>query len=143
MRWKMQEDYSDIINLPHHQSTVRKHMSMHDRASQFASFAALTGYNAAIAETARRTDCRIEPDEKTQNDLNRKVQIIMNNSERKPLIRVVRFVPDEKKAGGRYEVYEGNIRRIDSVYRKLIFSDGKSIALSDVIQIDGDIFDEI
>lgn len=139
----MKEDYSDIIDLPHHQSSVRKRMSMHDRAAQFAPFAALTGYHAAIAETARQTDFKIEPDEKTQNDLNRKIQIIINNIAKKPHIGIVSFVPDERKEGGRYVAYEGNIRRIDSVYRSLIFEDGKSIAMSDIMRIDGDIFDEI
>lgn len=139
----MKDEYSDIINIPHHQSTVRKHMSMHDRAAQFAPFAALTGYHAAIAETARQTDLKIEPDEKTLNELNRKIQIIINDIEKKPYIRVASFVPDERKEGGRYVTFEGNIRRIDSVYRNLIFENGKIISMSDVLWIDSDIFDEI
>ena len=51
--------YDDIINLPHHQSTERAHMSLHDRAAQFAPFAALTGHEEAIEETARLTDAKI------------------------------------------------------------------------------------
>ena len=48
--------YDDIINLPHHQSATRPHMSNYDRAAQFSPFAALTGHEAAIKETARQTD---------------------------------------------------------------------------------------
>lgn len=50
------DKYKDIIDLPHKQSAVRKHMSMRDRAAQFAPFSALTGYGDAIDETARRTE---------------------------------------------------------------------------------------
>ena len=49
-------EYDDIIDLPHHVSAERPHMPMTDRAAQFSPFAALTGYDAAIVETARLTD---------------------------------------------------------------------------------------
>ena len=52
----MSREYDDIIHLPHHRSKNRPPMSMHDRAAQFAPFAALTGHDAAIRETARRTE---------------------------------------------------------------------------------------
>lgn len=68
--------YDDIINLPHHTSASRPHMSAHDRAAQFSPFAALTGYGSAIAETARLTDARVELDEYTRADLNEKMRII-------------------------------------------------------------------
>ena len=57
------DKYKDIINLPHHQSKRRPRMSMIDRAAQFSPFAALTGHNDAIIETARLTDRKIELDE--------------------------------------------------------------------------------
>lgn len=56
-------NYDDIINLPHHVSTVHPHMSAIDRAAQFSPFAALTGHGAAISETARLTDARPDLDE--------------------------------------------------------------------------------
>ena len=52
----MKEDYSDIINLPHHQSTRHPRMSMHDRAAQFAPFAALSGHSEAIEETELQSE---------------------------------------------------------------------------------------
>lgn len=48
------EVYTDIIDLPHHQAEDRYHMSLHDRAAQFAPFAALTGFDDIIQETTRR-----------------------------------------------------------------------------------------
>ena len=55
--------YDDIINLPHHVSKKHPRMSLEARSAQFAPFAALTGYDSAIKETARMTDKRIEIDE--------------------------------------------------------------------------------
>ena len=49
-------EYDDIINLPHHQSAERPHMSLHDRSAQFAPFAALSGYEEAIDETVALTE---------------------------------------------------------------------------------------
>ena len=69
--------YEDIINLPHHVSTKRPQMSMLDRAAQFSPFAALTGYDAAIKETGRLTDEKIEMDEASLNMLNMKFQLLV------------------------------------------------------------------
>lgn len=46
--------YDDIINLPHHVSKKHPQMSMYQRAAQFAPFAALTGHDRAIGETAKQ-----------------------------------------------------------------------------------------
>ncbi|MBQ7539697.1 MAG: hypothetical protein IJT13_01070 [Bacteroidaceae bacterium] len=46
----MNEDYSDIINLPHHESQKHKRMERNMRAAQFAPFAALSTYNESIEE---------------------------------------------------------------------------------------------
>lgn len=45
--------YDDMLNLPHHQSATRPHMPLSERAAQFSPFAALTGYEDMIKETAR------------------------------------------------------------------------------------------
>ena len=52
--------YDDIINLPHHESKKHPRMSLEARSAQFAPFAALTGYDETIRETARQTEKRIE-----------------------------------------------------------------------------------
>ena len=68
--------YDDIIDLPHYTSKKRPRMSMHDRAAQFSPFAALTGYEDAVEETARLTDSKIELDDDKVEDINVKLQLI-------------------------------------------------------------------
>ncbi len=68
--------YDDIINLPHHVSKTRPQMSMHDRAAQFSPFAALTGYDDTVKETARLTNRKFELTEEEIKDLNLKVQML-------------------------------------------------------------------
>lgn len=54
--------YDDIINLPHHVSLRHPQMPSLDRAAQFSPFAALAGHDAAIRETARLAESRLERD---------------------------------------------------------------------------------
>ncbi|MBU3806106.1 MAG: hypothetical protein H9882_04365 [Candidatus Fournierella pullistercoris] len=60
----MKDSYEDILHLPHHVSKTRKPMSMEDRAAQFSPFAALTGYDGVIKETARKAQEQQEEAEK-------------------------------------------------------------------------------
>ena len=69
-------EYGDIIDLPHHQSNKRPHMSQHDRAAQFAPFAALRGYDEEIAETARLTDKKNELSSDDISLINERLHII-------------------------------------------------------------------
>ena len=55
-------NYDDIINLPHHVSKRHPQMSMWNRAAQFAPFAALTGYDDAIKDTAQENLDKFEKD---------------------------------------------------------------------------------
>ena len=98
----MSGQYEDIINLPHHVSATRPQMSMIDRAAQFSPFAALTGYDAAIKETGRLTDEKIEMDEEALNILNMKFQILVDSLDDEPEVTFTYFKPDERKAGGAY-----------------------------------------
>lgn len=131
----MSNKYDDIINLPHHQSTKHPRMSIYNRAAQFAPFAALTGHNAAIYETARITDEKIELDEYEKAEIDRKLQVISDNISGRPEITVTYFVPDSKKSGGAYKTYIGNVRRIDDVGQVLIMVDESVISINDIIDI--------
>ena len=84
--------YDDIINLPHHQSTVRAHMSLHDRAAQFAPFAALTGHEEAVEETARLTDERITLDETAIEKINQKLYDVVQHLSEKRTIIITYFI---------------------------------------------------
>lgn len=133
-------NYENIIDLPHHTSDKHPRMSRENRAAQFSPFAALTGYNAEINETARLTDEKLELSEDRINDINTKLQIIMDNIDEYPEVTVEYFVTDEKKSGGAYIKITGNIRRIDEHERILIMKDCRTIPIDDIYSIDGKIF---
>lgn len=133
-------EYGDIIDLPHHQSNKRPHMSLHDRAAQFAPFAALRGYDEEIAETARLTDNKIQLSSDDISLLNEMLHIIIDNIKSKPEVSITYFVPDKKKDGGAYVTKKGNVRRIDEVERMIYFSDDKKISIDDICKIDGELW---
>ena len=127
--------YDDIIDLPRHVSKNHRPMSNADRAAQFLPFAALTGYDDAIRETARLTENRIELSESELTELNDQFQRIAGQIRQQPEVTVTYFVEDEKKTGGRYETRTLQIRRIDPVRRVLIGRDRTVIAMDDIIEI--------
>lgn len=132
--------YDDMIDLPHHVSSKRPQMSLYDRAAQFSAFKALTGYEDCVTEAARLTRERIELDDASILLLNGKMQILKDEIKSRPNITVTYFVPDKKKAGGEYVIASGSIKRIDEVERTIIFSDGKTIQVDDVINIESELF---
>ena len=131
-----ERQYADIINLPHHVSKKRPQMNLIDRAASFAPFAALTGYDDAVKETARLTDSKLELDENTKEILNEKLQIVLEmNSDDLP-VSITYFVPDKRKIGGAYVVKTGTIKRYDEYERQIIFTDKSSVSIDDVIEIE-------
>lgn len=132
--------YDDIIGLPHHVSDKRPQMSLRDRAAQFLPFAALTGYDDAIRETARLTDEKPELREDALELLDRRLAVLEANLGARPEISVTFFKKDEKKQGGAYALKTGVVRRIDGYERRLLFEDGSSIPLADILLLEGDVF---
>ena len=132
--------YYDIINLPHHVSKTRPQMSMLDRAAQFSPFAALTGYDAAIKETGRLTDEKIEMDEDRKGALDMKQAYLIEMIDEQPEISITYFLPDTKKSGGAYVTVTGNLKRFDEYERLLILTDGKKIPIDDIADIESDLF---
>lgn len=137
------KDYSKIISLPHHQSATRKRMSNYDRAAQFAPFAALTGHDEAIKETARLTDDCIEMGEDRLGELSAKIQLLIDKLSEQPEITVVYFIPDVRKSGGSYAEKTGIVRIIDEYERKLVFYDGDKILIDRVADFKGEIFSQL
>ena len=141
--------YADIIHLPHHKAANRPHMSLYDRAAQFSPFAALTGFDGVIAETARLTDRKVELSESEKILLDQKLTLIDDVIQDKhhPEITVVYFVPDYLKEGGEYEEYTGKVRKIDPIERTVVFlaangrSAGKAIRVDDITEIHGELVD--
>lgn len=139
----MNDRYDDIIHLPHHVSKTRPQMSMMDRAAQFSPFAALTGYDAAIKETGRLTDEKIELGEETKAVLDRKQRYLSDMISVQPEITVTYFLPDERKSGGTYLSVTGKLKRIDEYERMMILKDGKKIPLDDIMDIESNLFCEL
>ena len=134
------EKYKDIINLPHKQSSKRPHMSLQDRAAQFAPFAALVGYDDAIKETGRLTDERIEMSEEKLAVLNARYQILVDHLGEEPEVAITYFVPDIYKTGGSYITTTGVVKKLDTYERLITMVDGARILMDDVLTLGGDIF---
>lgn len=131
--------YDDIINLPNPTPTCRPRMSALDRAAQFAPFAALTGYEAVVAEAARLTDDRLELSEDMKIILNDKMQMIVDNLDKEPFVTIKYFVPDKRKAGGAYVEVSGIVKEIDEYERCIVMTDGMKIPIEQVRAIDGEL----
>lgn len=132
----MQNNYDDIIDSPHHVSATRPQMSMMDRAAQFSPFAALTGYDAAIKETARLTDQKIDLDDYEKEEINDKIQLITEHLGEDFEVVITYFQPDSRKAGGAYVDAVGIVKKIDEYDRVIILQDGKKIPIDDILDID-------
>lgn len=129
--------YGDIIDLPHHVSRTRPQMSMIDRAAQFSPFAALTGYDAAVQETARLTDERLGLDEGRIAELDEQLQMIRDRLVKgeRPELVFTYFQADERKAGGRYVTVKGAVKRVDEYARVMEMVDGGKILIDDIYEI--------
>lgn len=138
--------YADILHLPHHRAAGRAHMSLHDRAAQFAPFAALTGFDGVIAETGRQTERRVELSESEKARLDRKLARIIESLQqgRHPTVTVEYFEADVRKDGGAYRQCSGEVKKIDLFERTIVFveencrSGGKTIPMDDVVDIRGE-----
>lgn len=136
----MTETYDDIIHLPHHVSKRHPQMSLYNRAAQFAPFAALTGYEEAIIETARLTAPKVDMMEDNQQLLDRKLALLSRSLREQPTVSITYFQPDKKKTGGQYLTITGVIKCIRDSERVILMADGKRVSIDTIISIDGDIF---
>lgn len=127
--------YDDIINFPHWNPKTHPRMSEYDRAAQFAPFAALTGYDAMVNETARQTDARIELDEEQMLALNQTLEMIVERIGEHPRVSVTWFKKDARKRGGAYQKTEGSIRDVELANRLVIFREGDRISMDDIASI--------
>lgn len=133
--------YEDIINLPHHVSYRHPRMSRIDRAAQFAPFAALTGYGAAVEETARLTEGLTELDETARALLNEKLRMLADFLDSEPQISITYFRPDERKTGGSYVTVSGIVKTLDEYTRTVTMRDQTVIPMEHIREIGGELFD--
>ncbi len=137
------EKYDSIIDMPHYRSKKRPAMSNYDRAAQFSPFAALTGYEAAVAEAGRLVDERLELSEERAQFLDSCLNLIREHLVEQPEVSITFFQPDEHKSGGRYVTINGRVKKIVGYERKLIFVDGTEIMLEDIFDIEGELPDRL
>lgn len=127
--------YQDMLYLPHPVSQKHAAMPRRDRAAQFSPFAALTGYDAAIAESGRRTYAPIELTEDRAMLLNQCLHEIMEHLPEKPSVTVIYFLPDLKKSGGAYMTAYGIVRKVDVCHRVLTLDGYREIPLDSIWSI--------
>ena len=132
--------YDKIINLPHHVSSTRPHMSMIDRAAQFSPFAALTGYDAAVKETARLTEQKIELEEYEKVALDQRILLLQDHLKDFPEVTITYFVPDERKDGGKYVSITGAVKKIDTYEKQIVLLDKSKIPIENILNMDGEVF---
>lgn len=132
----MTNQYEDIIHLPHPVSQRHARMTRQDRAAQFASFAALSGYGEAVAETARLTEAERILDESEQEILGRKLWLLSEKLGERHTVRVTWFQPDARKVGGAYLTVTGIPYRVDEQAQQLILESGTCIPFGMIQTID-------
>ena len=132
--------YDDMIGLGHPVSRTHPPMARFRRAAQFASFDALTGFGAAIHEAGRETEEKKELSEDEIDMINARLAVIEQHIKEQPSITVTYFLPDDKKAGGRYVTVSGNVKMLNGIEHAIIMEDRTKIPIEDVRYIEGDLF---
>ena len=127
--------YEDMLELPHHQSAKRPHMTRLDRAAQFAPFAALSGFEGEIAEAGRLTDGEIELTEWAAEQVDEALRALRREIGRRPEVEVTYFAPDGRKSGGAYRIAVGRVRKIQELERILLLDGDVRIQMDRIVRV--------
>lgn len=128
--------YADIIDMPRPVSPNHRPMSNYNRAAQFASFDALTGFGDAVDETARLTDGRITLDEDKKQMLDEVLHLLLDMADDPPPARITRFLQDERKEGGAYVTVMGKVAHVDTLAGDVVLTDKRRIPVEDILEIE-------
>ena len=131
----MKRNYDDIINLPRHVSDKHPHMSIHDRAAQFAPFAALTGHSEAVSETARYVDEKIDLGEDAIKEIQDALNYIQEHISQSPQVTITYFVADGRKQGGRYVTETVRVKKIDDFGEIVYLGNGVTVKFENIFEI--------
>lgn len=124
--------YADMLSLPHPVSGRHPGMSAHDRAAQFAPFAALTGYDDVIGEAGRITEPPVFLCDSALEELNSRLWQLMERLDQRPVVSMTIYRPDARKAGGAVTTVTGIVRRVDAENRVLLLEDGTAVNMDSV-----------
>ena len=127
--------YQDILYLARPVSKVHQPMSKSNRAAQFSPFAALTGYEDAVQETARLTTNKITLSEDQIQIINSILNEISQYLPDSPYVQITYFEPDKRKQGGSYQQIFGTIKKIDDVYGMVIMKGNIRIPVHQIVHI--------
>ena len=127
--------YQDILYLARPVSKVHQPMSKPNRAAQFSPFAALTGYEDAVQETARLTTDKITLSEDQIQIINSVLNEISQYLPDSPYVQITYFEPDKRKQGGSYQQISGTIKKIDDVYGMVIMKGNIRIPVHQIVHI--------
>ena len=132
----MEEKYKNIINKEYIKDETNSHMSMSERAAQFSSFAALSGFDDEVVETSRYTDKRLIPDDEAIAEIASRLNSVSESIKSSPNILITYFEEDEKKEGGKYTTVFTRAVKIDMTKERLYLSNGAEIGFSDIYNIE-------
>ena len=132
--------YDDIIHLTRPESPSRPRMSAVERGAQFSPFAALTGYEEAVRETARLTEEKRELTEDEKSAIDGRLRLIMDRLSERPRVGILYFHPDGRKSGGEYVRVTGVVREIDPLARTVAMESGDVIPIDHIRDIEGELF---
>ncbi len=133
--------YDDIINMPHHVSENRPHMSASDRAAQFLPFSALSGFEDAVEESGEDVKREAMQGRSKIEEIEERLRLIARNPDGAGTICVAYFTQAKKNGEGVYAAHTGTVRKADEARRTLVFSDGVSIPFKCIMDIQGDAFE--
>lgn len=128
--------YSDMLHLPHHVSPTRARMSVHDRAAQFAPFAALTGYGDMIVETGRVTETSVFLTDSAVEELDRVLQALRDGKTQSRTVRILYFQPDERKKGGAKCTLTALFRKVDDYRQMLLLEGDREVPLGAILEME-------
>lgn len=129
-------NYEDILDKADQVLLPQVRMRREDRAAQFSAFAALSGFDGVIAETGRLTDAPVELDATEQTVVNDRLCHILEQLDTQPKICLTWYRPDSRKEGGAFICYTGNLKKLDSYNRLLHFTDGTTIPIDAITEIE-------
>lgn len=137
------EKYKNIISNQRPISKNHPPLSTESRAAQFSSFDALIGFKDVVRETTRKTEKKIDLDEYTLEELNRKLNFLKDNIDSEFTVKLTYFEPDKTKDGGKYVEITDVIVKIREYEQDLIMGSGKIIPIKDLYMVEGDCFDSL
>ena len=134
------EKYGDIIDHEHYVDPDYPQMSRLSRAAQFSPFAALTGYEDLIDESARLTSEQTELDESAKDEIARRISVLLH-MDNPPQAEITYFVLDERKRGGKYETVQGTIIKYDGLARSIGLDNGTTLFIDDITGVSAKCFE--